>query len=136
MEIITMTEYNNNVDKQSYTLEEATELREKLLAKRRDCMQNIKILKGLNFKAESLHDIVRQYEIRQFENQVKFIDDKIRYLADHVSQNKIIEISIEQNEMTTKDLYMLIRQLVNAYDSCENGDKFVLNNVSRKINSL
>lgn len=136
MEIITMTEYNNNVDKQSYTLEEATELREKLLAKRRDCMQNIKILKGLNFKAESLHDIVRQYEIRQFENQVKFIDDKIRYLADHVSQNKIIEISIEQNEMTTKDLYMLIRQLVNAYDSSENGDKFVLNNVSRKINSL
>lgn len=131
-----MTEYNNKADKQSYTLEEATELREKLLAKRRDCMQNIKILKGLNFKAESLHDIVRQYEIRQFENQVKFIDDKIRYLADHVSQNKIIEISIEQNEMTTKDLYMLIRQLVNAYDSSENGDKFVLNNVSRKINSL
>lgn len=116
-----MVEYDIKLDKQSYTLEEATELREKLLAERRAFVQNIKILKGIEFKTAPLYEAIRQYESR-----VEFIDGQIRHLADHVKLATVVVVPCSRAEMTEQEFTDFIMQCVSKLDTSPNGSTFIL----------
>lgn len=116
-----MIEYNNKEDKQTFTLEKATMIREKLLVQREVIEKNIEILKSIKPKVCGLDSVIQQYV-----NELDSIDNRIIYWDSHVEQNKTIEIPFKQNEMTAKEYYEFINRCINAYESYENGVKFVL----------
>jgi len=107
----------NNV--KDLTIEEATALRDKLVAERRAAAQNIKILSGLPDQNQGVKMAIGQYSAKL--NQ---IDDEIREVADRIKPQPY-RIS-GYKTMNEAQLAEFIRLLVKYYEETPDGSTFTI----------
>lgn len=95
----------------TYTIKEATELRDKLLAERRVVAQNIKILNSLPDKNRGVIMALSQYN-----RALDAIDEQIRAIADRTVPD-VIEVHLPNGELDDERFVSRLRQLIDLYNS-------------------
>lgn len=104
----------------TYSMEEATALRDKLLVERREVAQNVKILNSIPNKNRGIAMAVGQYN-----NRLDEIDEAIRYIADHtVAKHPMIDLPIQKGIKTEDDMVKLIQHLVHEYQNSPKGSEY------------
>lgn len=102
----------------TYTIEEATELRDKLLAERRAVAQNIKILNSLPDKNRGVTMALSQYN-----SKLDAIDEQIREIADRTVPD-VIEVHLPNGELDDERFASCLRQLLELYNKQHENAKY------------
>lgn len=106
--------------KTTYSMEEATALRDKLLVERREVAQNVKILNSIPSKNRGVAMAVGQYN-----NRIDEIDEAIRYIADHTEvKHPMIDIPIKCGVKSEEEMVKLIHHLAFEYQNSPKGSEY------------
>lgn len=111
---------NKTAMKTTYTMEEATAIRDKLVIEHREVAQNVKILNSIPNKNRGIVMALSQYN-----NRLDEINEELRYVADHtVVKHPMIDIPIKSGVTSEVDMLKLIQHLAYEYQNSPEGSEY------------
>lgn len=106
--------------KTTYTMEEATALRDKLVIEHREVAQNVKILNSIPNKNRGIVMAIGQYN-----NRLDEINEELRYIADHtIVKQPPIDITIGLGVKSEDEMVNLIQSLAHVYKNSPEGAEY------------